>query len=169
MKNINYLSDFKIKEKTDRVDQSVLFVFLYYVTPTKRYEASFDGSVYKNCYRNEDGTLTVVFDKHGLDPGKLKVERKYYLNYNDFTNGVCIKVSVEDTGINLVTGKTDKLDVEISVIPPYLKGDKGDSLTWESLTEDEKDVLVQELGQEINAELIVTSDTSDTNDYEDLF
>ena len=68
-----------------------------------------------------------------------------------------------------MTGKTDKMDIEIAVIPPYIKGDKGDSLTWESLTEEEKDVLVQELGQEINAELIVTSDTSDTNDYEDLF
>ena len=169
MKNINYLSDFKIKEKTDRVDQSILFVFSYYVTPTNRYEVSFDGKAYKNCYLNDDGSLTVVFDKHGIGPGKLKVERKYYLNDKDFSNGVCIKVSVEDTGIHLVTGKTDNLDVEIAVIPPYIKGDKGDSLTWESLTEEEKDVLIQELGQEINAELIVTSDTSDTNDYEDLF
>lgn len=169
MKKVNYLSDFKLKETTERVDTSVPFVFSYYVFPTKRYEASFDGNEYKNCLRNEDGSVTVIFQKHGLESGKLKVERKWFVNDLDFKDGFCKPVSIELTGISLVSGKSDDIDFETEIIPPYIKGDKGDSLHWNTLTEEEKTELIQGLGDEINAELITTSDTEDTEEYNDVF
>ena len=169
MKKVNYLSDFKLKETTERVDTSVPFVFSYFVFPTKRYEVSFDGNEYKNCFRNDDGSITVVFQDHGLDAGKLKVERKWFVNDQHFKNGVCKAVSVDVTGINLVQGKTDDVNFETVIIPPYIKGDKGESLHWNTLTEEEKSELIQGLGDEINAELITTSDTEDTEEYNDVF
>lgn len=169
MKKVNYLSDFKLKETTERVDTSVPFVFSYYVSPTKRYEASFDGNEYKNCFRNDDGSITVVFQNHDLNAGKLKVERKRFVNDQHFKNGICKAVSVDVTGIDLVQGKTDDIDFETVLIPPYIKGEKGDSLHWNTLTEEEKGELMKGLGNEINAELITTSDTEDTEEYNDVF
>ena len=169
MKKVNYLSDFKLREITEGVDTSVPFVFSYFVYPSNRFEASFDGSEYKNCFLNEDGTLTVIFQNHGLMPGKLQVERKWFVNDMDFKEGICKAVSLEHTGINLVQGKTDDIDFETVLVPPYIKGDKGDSLHWNTLTEEEKGELMKGLGNEINAELITTSDTEDTEEYNDVF
>lgn len=88
-KNLCYKSDFKITEKCD-AGYAMRFRFLYYVgTPAKAYVACFDGSIYKNCQLNGDGTLTVCFDDHGLGIGDLMVERRYYLTDEQFQSGVC--------------------------------------------------------------------------------
>ena len=88
-KNLSYKSDFKITEKCD-AGYAMRFRFLYYVgSPTKAYVASFDGENYENCHLNEDGSLTVCFDDHGLGIGTLMVERRYYFDDEQYQTGKC--------------------------------------------------------------------------------
>ena len=88
-KNLSYKSDFKITEKCD-AGYAMRFRFLYYVgSPTKAYVASFDGENYENCHLNEDGSLTVCFDDHGLGIGTLMVERRYYFDDEQYQSGKC--------------------------------------------------------------------------------
>ena len=88
-KNLCYKSDFKITEKCD-AGYAMRFRFLYYVgSPSKAYVASYDGETFTNCHLNEDGTLTVCFDDHGLGIGDLMVERRYYFNDEQYQSGVC--------------------------------------------------------------------------------
>ena len=88
-KNLPYKSDFKITEKCD-AGYAMRFRFLYYVgSPTKAYVASFDGENFENCHLNEDGSLTVCFDDHGLGIGTLMVERRYYFDDEQYQTGKC--------------------------------------------------------------------------------
>lgn len=120
MVRIYYESDFKIIEKFAREELvSVPFRYTYYTTT--KYEVSWDGKDdYKNCKRDGDGTITVVFNSHGLGMGKLKVRREYFIPDSDFADGIRNEISVEDTGILLVNGESDDLTVETEVIPPYI-------------------------------------------------
>ena len=87
--NLCYKSDFKITEKCD-AGYAMRFRFLYYVgTPAKAFVASYDGENYENCHLNEDGTLTVCFDDHGLGIGTLMVERRYYFDDEQYKTGKC--------------------------------------------------------------------------------
>ena len=87
--NLCYKSDFKITEKCD-AGYAMRFRFLYYVgTPAKAFVACFDGENYENCHLNEDGTLTVCFDDHGLGIGTLMVERRYYFDDGQYQTGKC--------------------------------------------------------------------------------
>ena len=88
-KNLCYKSDFKITEKCD-AGYAMRFRFLYYVgSPSKAYVASYDGETFTNCHLNEDGTLTVCFDDHGLGIGDLMVERRYYFTDEQYQSGQC--------------------------------------------------------------------------------
>ena len=69
--------------------------------------------------RLDDGSLLVIFDRHGLRPGTLSVKREYYLSDADFADGICNLVSVEITGVILVSGKTDESTAEIIPYPDY--------------------------------------------------
>lgn len=120
MVRIYYESDFKIIEKFAREELvSVPFKYTYYTTT--KYEVSWDGKDdYKNCKRDGDGTITAVFNSHGLGMGKLKVRREYFIPDSDFADGIRNEIYVEDTGILLVNGESDNLTVETEVIPPYI-------------------------------------------------
>lgn len=88
-RNLTYKSDFKITEKCD-AGYAMRFRFLYYVgSPAKAYVACFDGENFENCHLNEDGTLTVCFDDHGLGIGTLMVERRYYFDDEQYQTGKC--------------------------------------------------------------------------------
>lgn len=77
---VNIHSDFKINEIG--FDPSLSFRFTYY-SGGKKFEASHINGVYENCYIDTDNTLIVVFDNHGLDAGRLFVERE--ISYPDVT------------------------------------------------------------------------------------
>lgn len=124
MKRIHYKSDFKLFEKGDL--HTAPFEYEYYTTFGKRYKVSYIDGVYTNCRLLEDGRLMVIFDKHGLAPGILRVTRHYYLTDKDFHDGICDLVSKEDTGVILTTGKTDECDLEVEVPPHYMQGEKGE-------------------------------------------
>lgn len=121
MININYESDFKLTEKAEDGFANVPFRFVYSVN-SGTYTASYDGDKYTNCKRNEDGSVTVIFNNHGLGVGKLKVRREFFVPDEDFPDGVYNIVSNETTAIMLVEGKTDNTDVEEEFNPPYIEG-----------------------------------------------
>lgn len=116
---INYQSDFKIIEKNLNGDVNTPFRFTYRTVLSGCVVAEFDGHGYKNCHRLDDGSLLVIFDRHGLRPGTLSVKREYYLSDADFADGICNPVSVEITGVILVSGKTDESTAEIIPYPDY--------------------------------------------------
>ena len=135
--NINYQSDFKIIETMVDVDLTIPFTFTY-SSGYKCFIASFDGTTYTNCRRLDDGRLIVAFDDVGFQRyGKLIVKREYFLNDSDFADGICNAISIEDTGIVLVEGKSDSSTVEIEVLPNYLK------LTFDDLTNEDIALLQQ--------------------------
>jgi hypothetical protein len=120
MARIYYESDFKINEKFAREELvSVPFKYTYYTT--RKYEASWDGKDgYKNCKREKDGNITVIFNSHGLGIGKLKVRREYFIPDIDFADGVRNEIDMEDTDILLVNREGDDVMVDTEVIPPYI-------------------------------------------------
>lgn len=121
MIKINYESDFKLTEKFEERLVGIPFKFVY-STNSGAYTASYDGEKYTNCKPNEDGSVTVIFNKHGLGVGKLKVRREFFVPDEDFPDGVYNIVSNETTDIMLVEGKTDNTDVEEEFNPPYIEG-----------------------------------------------
>ncbi len=126
---INYQSDFKLNEAykvTDTIDLTTPFKFTYYTSVRSSFVASFDGQEYTNCKRAEDSSLMVIFDTHKLNSGNLMVRREYFLTDEDFSNNICCKVSVEDTGVTLSDSVDDGDVADIVVYPNYQKGDKGD-------------------------------------------
>jgi hypothetical protein len=121
MIKINYESDFKLTEKFEERLVGIPFKFVY-ATNSGTYTASYDGEAYTNCKRNEDGSITIIFNKHGLGVGKLKVRREFFVPDEDFPDGVYNIVSNDTTDIMLVEGKTDNTDVEEEFNPPYIEG-----------------------------------------------
>lgn len=166
MIKINYKSDFKIKEKPTTVALEVPFIFSYYVFENRKYVASFDGSKYVNCERKEDGSLDVIFNNPGFGIGHLKVERKYAINDKAFSDGVYDVVSVDKTDVFITSGKTSGNYVETLVVPPYLKGDKGDPMTWSTMTETEREELVHDIAEAIDPEMVMTENEKSRQEAE---
>lgn len=172
MIKINYKSDFKIKEKPTTVALEVPFIFSYYVFENKKYVASFDGSKYVNCERKEDGSLDVIFNNPGFGIGHLKVERKYAINDKAFSDGVYDVVSLDKTDVFITSGETSGNYVETLVVPPYLKGDKGDPMTWKTMTDGEREELVEDVVEAIGIDFDHTGDgtkfLSDDGTYKEI-
>ena len=118
-KKIYYKSDFKIVERLTK-DELKDIPFRYTYFTNSFYTASWDGTEYKNCKKNPDGSITVLFRACNLGIGPLKVKREYFIPDNDFEDGICNKVYVEDTDVVLVSGTSYPVIVEMEVIPPYI-------------------------------------------------
>jgi hypothetical protein len=166
MIKINYKSDFKINEKSETVALEVPFVFSYYVFDSKKYVVSFDGHNYVNCERKEDGSLDVIFNQPDFGIGHLKVERKYAVDDTAFADGVFDVVTVDKTDIFITSGKTFETYVETLVVPPYLKGDKGDPMTWSTMTETEREELVHDVAEAIDPEMVMTENEKSRQEAE---
>lgn len=118
MTKIYYESDFKIVERFKEKLNDIPFKYTYFADLS--YTASWDGEEYKNCKRNPDGSITVVFNGQILGLGPLRVKREYFIPDSDFEDGIRNKVYVEDTGIVLVRGTGRPVTVEMEVVPPYI-------------------------------------------------
>ena len=91
-KDIFYKTDFMITEHSE-VGYTVPFRFRFYAAaPTRFFEASFDGKTYTNCHLNDQGDLVIGIDNHNLGCGTLMVARTYYLNDQNYADGVCDEV-----------------------------------------------------------------------------
>ncbi|GAE83343.1 hypothetical protein [Bacteroides reticulotermitis] len=137
--NVNYQSDFKIIESTTDVDLTTPFIFTYMTVGSNKFVASFDGAVYSNCRRLDNGYLMVALDNPRFALGPLSVKREYFLTDSDFKDGICNYVTVQKTDINIVVGETDESSPDVNVPPYYQKGDKGDPFTYEDFTSEQID------------------------------
>ena len=118
-KKIHYKSDFKIVERPkDETLGTVPFRYTYFARSAV--EASWDGQTFSNCKRNPDGSITIIFNAESLGLGPLKVKREYFIPDSDFEDGICHKVYVENTGIDLVSSGSSPVVVEMEVVPPYI-------------------------------------------------
>ena len=141
-KDIFYKTDFVLKEQSE-VGYSVPFRFKYWAAaPSRFFEASFDGTNFPNCRLDDNGDLIIGFDNHNMGCGTLMVARTYYLNNQDFADGVCDEaipptpvVIEEEDGQGVMqkftirlalTGET-AIDATSVVLPYYAKGDPGES------------------------------------------
>lgn len=169
MKQINYKSDFKLFEKGEL--HAAPFEYVYSTTFGKSYKASYLDGVYTNCRLLDDGRLMVVFDNHELSPGILRVTRRYYLTDSGYHDGICHLVSKEGTGVILTDGKTDDCDVEVQIPPHYMQGEQGvpgKDMTWDSMAEEQRTGLIQEVTSHVEDTMITSTSISDT-EYEDFF
>lgn len=141
-KDIFYKTDFVLKEQSE-VGYSVPFRFKYWAAaPSRFFEANFDGTNYQNCRLDDNGDLIIGFDNHNMGCGTLMVARTYYLNNQDFADGVCDEVipptpvvieEVDGQGVTqkftvrlALSGET-AIDATSVVLPYYAKGDPGKS------------------------------------------
>lgn len=147
-RQVNYKSDFKLIEKLTVTDDSgaglldAPFVFNYYTAYGSVYTAKHCGGEFTNCKPMDDGSLMVVFDNHGLRPGKLMCERKFYLTDQDYADGICDMVDNRYTGIMLTTGATCGTDIDVQLPPYYQQGPQGEPMTWDKMTAEQKQELV---------------------------
>ena len=141
-KDIFYKTDFAITEHSE-VGYAVPFRFKYYAAaPSRAFEASFDGTTYTNCRLNDQGDLVIGFDNHNMGCGILMVARTYYLNNQDFADGVCdeaiapVPVVIQEVdgqgvtqyfNVRLALSGETAIDATSVVLPYYAKGDPGES------------------------------------------
>lgn len=117
-KDIFYRTDFMITEHSE-VGYAVPFRFRYYAaSPSRYFEASFDGNNYTNCHLDDQGNLVIGFDDHNLGCGTLMVARTYYLNNANYADGVCDEaitpapVVIEEEDEH---GQTQKFTLRLSI------------------------------------------------------
>lgn len=152
-------SDFKLVEKIDERFAKAPFSFVYKTTGTNGYRAAFDGTTYTNCKRNDDGSITVVFNNHGLGIGKLKVRREFFIPDTDFPDGLYNAVSNDSTEIVLTDGKTDGFVVTTEILLPAVKTGivkvEGNALFVEGVASVESTTLTLTTGKVENNILIL--------------
>ena len=122
--------------------------------------SSKDG-VLTNCW-NDNDSIHVVCDNHGLSPGQLFIEFTGYLpndQYEDGTQKIVLRRSMPIKLMRTNAEPPDTFDMELMF--PYIKGDKGDpgqdgkdgqdgkSLTYADMTEEEKNDLAKRIAVDI--------------------
>ena len=174
------------------------FVIFLYTNSLYKYKISYSKDAegnesFVNC-NNSGGSLQIIVDNHRLPKGYLKMDF-YALLENPLYSDGCKTVTCNHLlPIKLVEGCSD-LDIEdITFIAPYIKGEKGDkgergekgekgeqglkgdkgekgdALTWNDVTPEQKEEVINSAVDEIRKEQITTlGDTADTNDYNDVF
>lgn len=128
------------------------FKALFYTSvKSNGYTASCVGGVATNCY-NDNGKIHVVVDGHHIGPGQLRVDFSAELPREIYPDGQQRKVFTQPLGIELVTGCGEcPSAAEAEVLLPYIKGDKGDKLTYADLTAEDKADLVAPIQAQMDA------------------
>ena len=156
MKSINYKSDFKLIESG--CDFSVPFIFKYNTRSGRTFTASHIDGVYTNCKRMDDGRLLVIFDRHGMGVGNLVCHRRFFLDDGDYSDGICHLHDYRSTGVTLTVGETDECHVDVALPPYYQQGEKGDALTWDTMTDEQKKELEDAVAKKVLSEQVTTEE-----------
>lgn len=154
LKQINAKSDFKLIEAAAQGEEYLFdapFVFRYTAGcgSGKSYIAKHCNGEYVNCKPAGDGRLLVSFDNHGLGCGKLMCERTFYLTDADFADGICSLTDKRQTGVRLTTGATGGTGIEVQLPPYYQQGPQGEPMTWEKMTDEQKQELADKSAQDV--------------------
>lgn len=171
MKRINYKSDFDfilhLKDCKDP-DKAVPFpecgfdVLFWASNKAKTYTASYKDGVYTNCFPTDDGGMHFVFDNHRLGVGTLKWEPHFEHPNDIYPDNIQDLFSKEPLDIELVDGPGDcPTTAEIEIIAPFIKGDKGDKLTYSDLTDADKADLIAPIKDDIDKAMEEKADRTD--------
>lgn len=171
MKRINYKSDFdfilhlkdcKDPEKAVSFPECDFDVLFFASNKAKAYRASYKDGVYTNCFRTDDGGMHFVFDNHRLGVGTLKWEPHFELPNDIYPDNIQDLFSKESLDIELVDGPSDcPTTAEIEIIAPFIKGDKGDKLTYSDLTEADKADLISPIKDDIDKAITEKADRTE--------
>ena len=171
MKRINYKSDFDfilhLKDCKDP-DKAVPFpecgfdAIFWASNKAKAYTASYKDGVYTNCFRTDDGGMHFVFDNHRLGVGTLKWEPHFEHPNDIYPDNIQDLFSKEQLDIELVDGPGDcPTTAEIEIIAPFIKGDKGDKLTYSDLTDADKADLIAPIKDDIDKAITEKADRTE--------
>lgn len=160
MKRINYKSDFdfilhlkdcKDPEKAVPFPDCGFDVRFWASNKANAYTASYKDGVYTNCFRTDDGGMHFVFDNHRLGVGTLKWEPHFEHPNDIYPGNIQDLFSKEQLDIELVDGPGDcPTSAEVEIIAPFIKGDKGDKLTYSDLTDADKADLIAPIKDDID-------------------
>lgn len=157
MRKINYKSDFDfILKLTDCLGETVGWpdwdweARLYTQNKANAYVASCMGGVYLNCF-NDGGRIHVVVDSHRMGTGRLIVELRGRFPNGIYPDGTQDEVWPQPLEIELVAGSGDcPTTAEAEAVLPYIKGEKGDKMTYADLTEENKKDLIKPIEEKID-------------------
>lgn len=143
MKKINYKSDFDFTLRLkDCEGKEIPFpdcdwdAVFWTSSKANAYTASCKGGQCVNCFKEESGGIHFVFDNHRMGKGTLQWEPHFEFPNGIYPDGIQDRFSKEPLGIELVDGAGDcPTTEEIEVIAPTIKGDP---LTYDDLTEEQK-------------------------------
>ena len=171
MKRINYKSDFdfilhlkdcKDPEKAVPFPDCGFDVIFWASNKARSYRASYKDGVYTNCFRTDDGGMHFVFDNHRLGVGTLKWEPHFELPNDIYPDNIQDLFSKESLDIELVDGPSDcPTTAEVEIIAPFIKGDKGDKLTYSDLTEADKADLISPIKDDIDKAITEKADRTE--------
>ena len=113
-------------------------VRLWTTSPADSYRVGCRGGVPYGCF-NDGGRVHVVVNKHGLRPGVLRAKAVALLPNGIYPDGIQRLVRPGTISIELVRGAGDcPTATEIELMLPFIKGDKGDKMTYADLTDADK-------------------------------
>ena len=131
----------------------------------REYVASRKGDTLVNCF-NDNGRIHVVFNNHRLGKGVLRVDFHSEIPNAIYPDGIQDLYEPQPLDIELVDGPGDCAGAaEVEVLLPYIKGDRGEKLTYGDLTAQDKEDLIAPIKENIDKaitgkqdELSVTAD-----------
>lgn len=114
------------------------------------YVVSRKGDVLVNCF-NDNGRIHVVCNNHKLGKGRLQCEFHAELPNGIFPDGIEDLYEPQPLDIELVDGPGDCASAaEVEVLLPYIKGDRGEKLTYADLTAQDKEDLIAPIKESID-------------------
>lgn len=163
MKQVNYLSDFKIWES---LQNAAPFRFTYYIRGVQqpRYVISYDGYNYVNC--RPDGDRLLIPFKAQFSPGVLMVDREYYLSDSDFSDGILHLQVNGESGIEIITGQADNFDIIVEVPPNYQQGIPGEAMTWDKMSLADKQTFKSSILNDLKDEILTSEKIEEVADVE---
>jgi hypothetical protein len=112
------------------------------------YDARCVGGVYFNAYVKHDADtdtdgIVCVLNNHGMGCGKLKCEFRSLLPNSNYPDGSELIYTPLISDIVLTDGESSKPSaLDITATLPYIKGEQGDAMTWEKMSDSEKQEVV---------------------------
>lgn len=133
----------------------------------REYVASRKGDTLVNCF-NDNGRIHVVFNNHRLGKGVLRVDFHSEVPNAIYPDGIQDLYEPQPLDIELVGGAGDcATAAEVEVLLPYIKGDKGEKLTYADLTAQDKADLIAPIKEGIDKAITEKQDKlSTTADFE---
>ena len=116
----------------------------------REYVASRKGDALVNCF-NDNGRIHVVFNNHRLGKGVLRVDFHSEIPNAIYPDGVQDLYEPQRLDIELVDGPGDCAGAaEVEVLLPYIKGDRGEKLTYGDLSAQDKEDLIAPIKESID-------------------